>query len=574
MKNSKNKVDIRPFTRQLFRGNIGYLAGMAVSSVLLTAANLLLSYLIQQTIDMIAGLDIGYRFSEIVLMSVSVILLVVMAVGCLYASHPKFIAKAVAQYKTFVFGEISKKSISAFSGENTSTYISALSNDINSIETGYLSNFYLIATETLGFVGAIVMMFCYSPLLTVISIALAALPLLAAILTVNMVAKAEEEVSRRNESYMSMLRDSLSGFSVIKSFQAEARLFQLFSEQTKSVSDAKEIRMKKAVLVQLFANTAGCILQFGVFLVGAYLAISGSSISAGSVLIFVQLLNWVISPIQTLPNAFAECKASLALIRKLAAALSENTAEDGAEKLDALNSGITLQNLTFGYEPDKPVLNDVSFRFEAGKSYCIVGASGSGKSTLLQLLTGGHPNYGGEIYYDDTNLKDLSLDSLYDILSITEQNVFLFNASIRDNITMFGDFPEQEVDRAIALSGLSSLIKARGEDEPCGENGSGLSGGEKQRVSIARSLLKKSSVLFADEATAALDKQTASEVINAILDIGDVTKIIVTHSLDKALLSRYDCILTLNHGTIIESGKFDELIDKKGYFYSLYTISQ
>ena len=160
------------------------------------------------------------------------------------------------------------------------------------------------------------------------------------------------------------------------------------------------------------------------------------------------------------------------------------------------------------------------------------------------------------------------------IISVVQQNVFIFNASIRDNITMFASFPKAEVDRAIALSGLSKLIEERGEDYRCGENGSGLSGGERQRISIARSLLKKAQVLLVDEATAALDAQTAYQVSSAILDLPELTSIVVTHSLDEALLKRYDCILTLKNGRIAEAGSFPELMEKKGYFYSLYTVSQ
>lgn len=160
------------------------------------------------------------------------------------------------------------------------------------------------------------------------------------------------------------------------------------------------------------------------------------------------------------------------------------------------------------------------------------------------------------------------------MVSMVQQNVFIFNASIRDNITMFSDFPREEIDRAIELSGLSALIAERGEGYCCGENGSGLSGGEKQRISIARSLLKKTQVLFVDEATAALDAETAYQVTSAILGLSDMTSIVVTHSLDEGLLRQYDCILTLKNGMVVETGNFDELIAKKGYFYSLYTVSQ
>ena len=216
----------------------------------------------------------------------------------------------------------------------------------------------------------------------------------------------------------------------------------------------------------------------------------------------------------------------------------------------------------------------MNFRFDAGKSYAVVGASGSGKSTLLNLLMASHSGYTGSIRYDDTPLQQISSESLYEMVSCIQQNVFIFNASIRDNITMFSQFPKEEVDRAIELSGLSALVAQRGEDYLCGENGSGLSGGEKQRISIARSLLKQAKVLLVDEATAALDAQTAFQVAGAILDLEGLTRIVVTHSLDENLLKRYDCVLTLKNGRIAETGSFQELMAKKGYFYSLYTVSQ
>ena len=185
-----------------------------------------------------------------------------------------------------------------------------------------------------------------------------------------------------------------------------------------------------------------------------------------------------------------------------------------------------------------------------------------------------HGNYSGKICYDGHEVKKISSESLYDIVSMIQQNVFVFNASIRNNITMFREFPTAEVDRAIELSGLSTLIAERGEDYLCGENGSGLSGGEKQRISIARSLLKHASVLLADEATAALDAQTAHQVTDVILSLTGVTRIVVTHTLEQAALRRFDGILVLKNGRIAESGTFDALMARKGYFYALYTVSQ
>lgn len=568
------KEKLRPYMRQFYRGNGWRFTLAMVQTLLLTGANIMISWLIQQIIDLTTGADIGFSFTQILLLTLVGLGLEIAAFTFAYCSKPRFIARGIGQYKEYVFSEMCKKGISAFSGENTSLYISALSNDAASIETNYLANIFVIVDNAFLCVGALALMFYYSPLLTVISIGLSVLPLLASLLTGNLVAKAEKQVSDRNETYMTTLKDSLVGFSVIKSFRAEAQMRRLFGEKAREVSDAKCTRKKMSILVQMLSVSAGSIVQFGVFLIGAYLALRGAALSAGTVLVFVQLLNFVINPVGTIPQALAECRAAKALVEKVAEALSENVREEGDCVKTELNSGIVLQDLSFAYEPEKPVLHDMNFTFEAGKSYALVGASGSGKSTLLNLLMASYPHYGGSIRFDDTELRQISSKSLYEMVSVIQQNVFVFNASIRDNITMFSDFPREAVDRAIQLSGLSALIEARGEDYLCGENGSGLSGGEKQRISIARSLLKHAQVLLVDEATAALDAQTAYQVSGAILDLNELTRIVVTHALDEALLKRYDCILALKNGSITEAGSFDELMEKKGYFYSLFTVSQ
>ena len=182
-------------------------------------------------------------------------------------------------------------------------------------------------------------------------------------------------------------------------------------------------------------------------------------------------------------------------------------------------------------------------------------------------------DYTGSILYDDNELSQINREFLYDVVSTIQQSVFVFNSSIRNNITMFGDFSRGEINRVVEMSGLSDLVALKGLDYQCGENGSNLSGGEKQRISIARALLRNSKVLLVDEATASLDAQTSSLVLNSILDIENMTRIVVTHDLDENILKRFDNIITLKNGSVYESGKFDELMAEKGYFYSLYTVS-
>ena len=569
-----NKKLLKPYMRQFYRSNGWRFALSLAVTLVLTASTMMVSWLIQVIIDLATGADVGFSFSQVVLLTVTGILLEGFAYFLAYHSKPRFIANGIGQYKEYVFTRLCQKGIGAFSSENSSLYISSLSNDAATVEMNYLANVFIIVENSAICIGALVLMFYYSPLLTMLSIVLALLPLAVSICTGNLVAKAEKTVSDKNEIYMSTLKDSLVGFAVIKSFRAEVQMCRIFSEAVKEVTDAKTFRKKMSILVNGLSASSGTILQFSIFLIGAYLALNGHGLSAGSVLVFVQLLNFVINPIGAIPQALAEIKASKTLIAKVAEALESNVREEGLECKKELATGIAVENLSFGYEEEKPVLQDVNFTFGAGKSYAIVGASGSGKSTLLNLLMASHDGYTGAIFYDDAELRQINSESLYEIVSVVQQNVFIFNASIRDNITMFSDFPREEVDRAIELSGLSKLIAERGEDYLCGENGSGLSGGEKQRISIARSLLKKSQVLLVDEATAALDAQTAFQVSNAILNLDGLTRIVVTHSLDENLLKRYDCVLTLKNGSITESGSFDELMEKKGYFYSLFTVSQ
>ncbi len=573
-KMNTKKSKIKPYTRQFYRGNGIYFALAVFETVLTTAVNLLISWLLQQVLDLVSGEAVSFTLVQLALMSLASVVMIALGSCCAYFSTPRFMAKAMAQYKTYVFERLSQKGVSAFYGENSSLYISALSNDAAVIESDYVGSLFDIIQQCLLFAAALTMMLIYNPLLTVVSVGLSALPIIVSVFAGNRMAVAEKRVSDLNESYMSTLKDSLAGFSVIKSFRAEVQMCKLFSEEVRKVANAKEKSKKIRIIISMCSSIASVAVQLGVFIVGAWLAVSGCGVTAGTVLVFVQLLNYVLNPIGAIPTCLAQRKAAKALIVKLADALDENVREDGAIEKHTLNNGIRLDGVSFGYEADKPVLHEILLEFKAGKRYAVVGASGSGKSTLLNLLMASNGNYSGNIYYDDAELRTLRGESLYGMVSVVQQNVFIFNASIRDNITMFADFPEDEVERAIALSGLSELIKQKGEDYLCGENGNGLSGGEKQRISIARSLLKKAQVLLVDEATAALDAETAYQVSSAILGLKDVTSIVVTHSLDEDLLKQYDGIITLKNGLIVEKGTFDKLIAEKGYFYSLFTVSQ
>lgn len=563
----------RAFTRQFYHGNMGWFLAAVFSTLMMGALSLVIAWLLQIVIDLTTGSG-SIGLADAVLYTL-VFLVGFLIFGAAYRiTYPRFLRRAVRQYKEYAFQTLTAKGINSFSNESSSRYISALTNDVTVIETKYLKKIFDLIQETVTFFGAFVIMLWYSPILTGATVVLSILPVLASILTGGRLATAEKQVSAQNETFVSTVKDLLAGFPVIKSFRAEVQAQALFSRENKTVEQSKFRREGTEQTISLLSNAAGITTQLGVFLIGAWLALSGRGITPGTVMAFVQLMNYILTPISELPAILAGRRASMALIDKLAQSLQENVRPQGQDIQPRLESGITLRGLSFAYEENAPVLRNVNLQFEAGKSYAIVGGSGSGKTTLLNLLTGGLERYEGEILYDGQELRKISANSLFSLLTMVQQNVFVFNDTIRGNVTMFRDFDQDQVDRAISQAGLTQLIAARGEDYICGENGSGLSGGEKQRISIARALLQGAPVMLMDEATSALDASTAFEITSAILDIQGMTRIVVTHRLEEKLLRRYDAIIVLGGGGVCEQGHFDQLMDRRGLFYALFTLAQ
>ena len=187
---------------------------------------------------------------------------------------------------------------------------------------------------------------------------------------------------------------------------------------------------------------------------------------------------------------------------------------------------------------------------------------------------GSHDAYTGEIRYDNIELKDVQKKSLYTNISLVRQDTFLFDATLRDNITMFGTYSDEELKSAVDQAGLTQFVAAHGYAYACGSGGCNLSGGERQRVCIARSLLRGAEVLLLDEATSALDQVTADKITHSVLDLTGTTRVVVTHRLDATQLKQFDGIVVLRDGSVCEKGTFDELMARDGYFKALYTVGQ
>lgn len=546
------------------------MAGIAM--LILSIYNIVISWLLQTIIDIVSG-DSSMTILQVGIIAMITFLIFIAAYVIYRVARPKYLYQAMLCYKQKIFCKMIEKNLSSFRKENTSQYLSMYTNDAKMIEMYYFDSVLEMIDLTVSFVGALLLMLWYSPILTVFGLILSVLPIAASLPIANKMAEAERKVSDGNGEFVSIVRDILQGFPVIKSFQAEKEMKKNFFRENERMEHLKYQSRYIEESINLWGTAASVMMRLGIFLIGAWMSVSGYGVTPGIVLVFLQLMNYVISPIERIPSILAKRKAAIGLIEKMLVSVQINQEQMKENKIGMLKKGISLKDVSVSIG-NKNVLHHLNFEFEIGKKYAVVGSSGAGKSTLINTIMGGFSPVQGEVLFDGIDSREIQPESLFQVMALVQQSVFVFRDTIRNNITLFKEFDEEKVKKAADQAGLRELIDKRGLNDSCGENGNKLSGGERQRIAIARALLRGSQVLLLDEATAALDNQTSYAVIDAVLSMKEMTEIIVTHRLEEKLLYQYDEILVMHAGEIVEKGTFQELMQKKGFFYSLYVVSK
>ena len=554
----------------IYKGNIFNFIVLTFTSLCQTAAMIIISLMLEKIMAIATAKDMDALYEQGIMFLILLAASIIMFILIIFLK-PKYQKKAITQYKNNIYGQILDKNIANFNKHNTSTYISALTNDVTKIEENYLFTAFDLITNITLFLSTIVVMILYSPLLTISGILLSLLPFVGAIIVGGKLAFHEKEISDQNASFMHFVKDNLIGFSTVKVFKSEKKIKELFVKNNDILENKKASKTKTLALMEMVQTVLSLVSQFGVFFIGAYISIKTGSIEPSVILLFVQLMNYIINPLMQIPSSLSKRLACKPLFIKISEIIQKESDNNLGVEIEEINE-ITVSNLKFMYD-DKVILNEINYKFEKNKSYAIVGTSGSGKTTLINLLLGKYNNYFGDIYYNNADLKNISLDSLFEIASFVEQNVFVFDDSIINNITMYSNVDEELLKEAINKSGLAKLIDEKGPDYRCGENGCNLSGGEKQRISIARALVKKSQLLLLDEATSALDNETSSSITNNLLRINNTTKIMITHRLDEEILNQFDEIVVMKNGQIVEFGTYSELMKNNGTFKSLVELN-
>ena len=609
-----------PLSRNFFKNNSLNLFMAVLGTSVLSLAILSVPQLFQILIDYLSG-SREYSLRGIIFLTAGIFLMEFFSAVATYFFRTKFSTRAVLQYRNFACDYLLKKKVADFYASNSSVYLSALSNDLMKIKEQFLDQIPIITQIFFCGIGAIIVMLRYNVFLACMSCVLSLIPFFAALYSGKNMGELEERLSTKNAEYLAFLKDFSIGFTIIKSYKVEAIFSKLHAAVNEKTEETMLRRERCVEKVNYFAAISGYITRLSILFLSAYIAFTRHSISIGTVIAFSQLIHYLIDPLSSLPSMLSEAKAAYRLTDKFWEIIKsgeelQNTSENNrvkeeiaeiqsvtedkkiieeqeiSEQKQSLDEAalslhgellsitsiarkacsISFNHICFSYSEGKEVLKELNLRVKEGEKVVLLGTSGSGKSTILKILMGMERAQSGTIRIGGQDTMDLGEDRIFKEISYIQQEVFIFDGTIRENVSLFQNYRGEELQSVIERAGLRNLVKEKGLDYLCGENGAALSGGERQRISIARSLLRKTPILLADEITASLDKENSYLVLDTLLNIENTTEILVLHDLDSRILSRVDRICVLKNGKVEEEGNFTELLEKKGYFYALYHV--
>lgn len=513
------------------------------------------------------------KFVPIILASIFLIILLFVTECIDGYVMSSYIKNTVNYLRCDIFTKILNKDMKDFSLDNSGKYISILYNDIKIIEDSLLNNIFLVISSFISFIISLLFLFSISPSIVIFIVIFGILGFVIPNALSKKLIVEKNNYSHNLEEITSVTKDLFSGFEVIKGFNIGSKINTIFKNSSNTVESTKKKCSILESIIKGFSLSFSVTVYLGVLILGGYLMYKGE-ISVGTAIIIIQLSTHIVGPVKTSISLINQIKSVSLIADKIDEILYDSCEDIEEISLPKFENSIEVKNLDFSYTNDRKALNNINLTFEKNKKYAIVGESGCGKSTLIKLLMRYYKDYNGDILIDNKDIHKIFSNDLYKNMSMIQQNVFMFDDSIKENIKLFANYSDEEVLSICDRSGLSNLISRLpdGINSLVGENGNKLSGGEKQRIAIARSLINNTKILILDESTSALDNETAYNLESSLLSINDLTLIVVTHKLIKNILLNYDEIIVMKDGMVIEKGSFDYLISLKGYFYSLYYL--
>ena len=486
--------------------------------------------------------------------------------------------KVMYDIKVKIFEAMQRLSVNYYSSKQTGALMDRVMRDANNIYWFFTDGIPRFIIDGATIIGVLVLMIKMNWRLSLVAVAAAPLLLVSIVLGDKLFRRMHHKVWVLSARTGSMLSDNINGQRVIKAFAKEDDEYDKFSAVSKDLRNAEvELAVTEATLFPILDIVVMFLSVFVLGYGGVMVARGDGTMTTGTLLSFIVYLEMLKEPfgfMAWVTNWWSRCADSATRVFEICDADPDITEKENAVSLDNIRGDVKINEVDFEYEPARPVIKNLSLEVKAGDMLGIVGKTGAGKTTIANLISRLYDPKAGSIEIDGADVRDLKLDSLRKNIGLVSQDIYLFIGSIADNIRYAK--PDASMDEVIAASKAACahdyIMKLPDAYETrIGAGGQRLSGGEKQRISIARTIIQNPKILILDEATAAMDTETERNIQHSLQQLSKGrTTISIAHRLST--LRDADYLAVIDHGSIVEYGRFNELIEQKGEFYKLYQI--
>jgi len=447
-------------------------------------------------------------------------------------------------YVSKVFG----KNIAEFQKENNAKYLSALTNDFNTLESNLIQSVYLVFNGMINFAVGIWLLVTVDIRMILLAFVIILINLVTSVLSTKPTKKAYKERSDMFDGYTSYIKEVLSAFHIVKNYNLQAKVTEDYYNKSEKIQQKGFLIERMLSFIYSSQNFFINGSIYGVICGIGYYAVIGQ-VTPGGLLLVVEGIQRMMFPLFEMSESLPKLFTTSDLIRKIEKTLENSSSHVETIDLPEFKHEIEFQNVEFHYEDDEEqlILADINLGIKKNGKYLIVGPSGGGKSTLLKLFRKYFNPTAGRIVIDGHDLKDVKREDYYKLIANIEQQIFIFEDTIKNNITLYKDYSDEEIGQAIEAAGLTDFVNGQPEglNSIIYDNGKNISGGERSRIAIARALLSKASILLMDEAFASLDMERAKEIEKTILGLKDMTVINVSHVIFNDTRELYDRVITV-----------------------------
>ncbi|SOD89787.1 ABC transporter ATP-binding protein [Spirosoma fluviale] len=489
-----------------------------------------------------------------------------------------FKARMVAKLREAVFAKTLQLHLGFFSNERKGNLISRTTTDVQEVENSIANTLSAAFKEVFLLIGYVIALLTISVKLTLFAIVVIPISGVFIATLVRRMKRDAQEGQQRLSGLVSLLDETFGGMRVVKGFVAEGFILDKFRRENQGYRDAIRSLANRRELASPFSEVVGVAAVASILFYGGSLILSGQSdLTASEFITYIAIFSQVTRPAKDISNAFSGSQRGLASGERVLELIDTvPTIQDkpDAMVLDGFRDKISVQHVSFAYNVETPVLRDITFDLQKGKTIALVGSSGGGKSTIADLIPRFYDPTAGQILIDGVDMRDCSMASLRAQMGIVTQESILFNDTIFNNIAFGSAATEAQVMEAARIANAHDFIIAQtdGYQTIIGDRGGKLSGGQRQRISIARAILKNPPILILDEATSALDTESEKLVQEALTRLmANRTTLVIAHRLST--IQHADEILVVNQGRIVERGRHDELLTlDEGFYRKLSTM--